>query len=374
MQHGEQVPAENGGKKVKELGHFIAKIKDTNMQPYLNKFDKLIKGSQSIDITFINDNPLSIKNMRYNQGGAACYCMEGQTTGKQKIKNLWQEIECKPDCQYLQKNDKGKTACNRIAYLKFFIPKVSTDRLWLMRIAGQETIDNLNSYIQVQKVQGNSLKDSTFTIFLKQKPQTNYEGKNFTNYVLDILKKDEFISQNPNPQKIVQTEPNTNFTKTADTEKVEQKPVITSSQSSANIPVHENIIAEEKQITKQPSPDTSKKTTKKTTANKKETNSKPKKSEENKEKTKGEYDDCYVLLSTYNKTLTVNSQPKQYLFAQFTDMQDNISDIAISPNYADELLECELGTAVRLDIKEVKNTKFAVGLEFVEKHVKKLVA
>ena len=85
VQHGEQIINDNGKKQIKEYGYFIAKIKENNMQHYLDKFNETIKGKQSIDIQFLNDNPLSVRYERNNQGGKACYCMANEATGKQKV-------------------------------------------------------------------------------------------------------------------------------------------------------------------------------------------------------------------------------------------------------------------------------------------------
>ena len=49
VQHGEQVPTANGGKRAKELGHFIAKIQDNYMQKFLQKFKELYEGKKYIE-------------------------------------------------------------------------------------------------------------------------------------------------------------------------------------------------------------------------------------------------------------------------------------------------------------------------------------
>ena len=98
-----------------ELGHFIAKIEDKHMQQYLQKFNELHKGKQSIEIELFNDEPLTTKYARYNQSGEVCYCMADSTQANQKTKNGWQKINCDTfNCQYRQKNEQGKCACNRI--------------------------------------------------------------------------------------------------------------------------------------------------------------------------------------------------------------------------------------------------------------------
>ena len=55
-------------------------------------------------------------------------------------------------------------------------------------------------------------------------------------------------------------------------------------------------------------------------------------------------------------------------------MNDKISNIAIKPEDAAELVKCDLGTFVRLDVSEIKGRKFALKLEFIEKTLKKVAA
>lgn len=194
VQHGEKVATANGGTRAKELGHFIAKIQQEYMQKFLEKFNEQYKGKQYIEIEFCNDEPLTKKYVRYNQSGEVCSCLEGNNTANQKTKNGWQPVECNSQCQYRQKNEQGKSACNRIAWLKFFIPSICKDRIWLMRITGQTSINRLDAYINLQKAQGNSLK-GRYILFLKQEEQTSqFTCQNFNNYILDIIKKEAYES------------------------------------------------------------------------------------------------------------------------------------------------------------------------------------
>ena len=74
----------NGRKSVKELGYFIAKVKDSNLQFLLNRFEEKLGKQKAITIRFFDEEPLSIKQVRYNQGGTACYCMYGESMRKTK--------------------------------------------------------------------------------------------------------------------------------------------------------------------------------------------------------------------------------------------------------------------------------------------------
>lgn len=347
------------------------------MKTYLQKFNEQYKGKQSIDIELFNDEPLTMKYARYNQSGEVCYCMVGSSKANQKTKNGWNPIQCDTyNCEHRQKNEYGKSACNRIGWLKFIIPSVCKDRIFLMRITGQTSLNRLDEYFNLQKAQGHSIKGK-YTIFLKQEEQSNSLGKTFNNYVLDILKKEDFISQNTIPK--TQQNPNEfsqNNDKNVNNKVVNDDTTLTVTKLTEET-VKENNNTED--ISKEP---TTKKTTTKETS-KKETRSKSKKtaiqkseqtkSTESKNETTAEDDslkDCYALLSTFNETIA----NKEYLIGEFADMKDKISNIVIRPEDSKELAECDLGTVVRLNVSEIKGRKFAMKLEFIEKTLKKVAA
>ena len=376
VQHGEKID-----NKVKEYGYFIAKTKNTHMQSYIEKFDKLFKGKQSIEIEFFCEEPLTKKYVRYNQSGEVCRCPENSNQATQKVKNGWQQIECKgPECQYRQKNEAGKCACNRIGWLKFLIPSISTDRIFLMKITGQTSINQLDNYIKLQKIQGKSIK-GLYTLFLYQKEQTNSLCETHKNYLVDIVKKDEFDSNKPIPQN-TQNEKELSTINTQNVNNKAEKQKIT--QIAANKSTTSTIQKQTQNVETEKTADT--KTTTKNdtkTSAKKETKSKSKKDNaksqdkvtETSEKTeKVDLDNCYALLRTFTKKIVYNGQPKEYTMGEFADMNDKISEIAVKPEDANELLECDLGTFVRLEIKDVGNIKFAVNLEFIEKATKKIAA
>ena len=376
VQHGEKID-----NKVKEYGYFIAKTKNTHMQSYIEKFDKLFKGKQSIEIEFFCEEPLTKKYVRYNQSGEVCRCPENSNQATQKVKNGWQQIECKgSECQYRQKNEAGKCACNRIGWLKFLIPSISTDRIFLMKITGQTSINQLDNYIKLQKIQGKSIK-GLYTLFLYQKEQTNSLCETHKNYLVDIVKKDEFDSNKPIPQN-TQNEKELSTINTQNVNNKAEKQKIT--QIAANKSTTSTIQKQTQNVETEKTADT--KTTTKNdtkTSAKKETKSKSKKDNaksqdkvtETSEKTeKVDLDNCYALLRTFTKKIVYNGQPKEYTMGEFADMNDKISEIAVKPEDANELLECDLGTFVRLEIKDVGNIKFAVNLEFIEKATKKIAA
>ena len=376
VQHGIQIQNPNGTKRAKELGHFIAKIQDNYMQKFLQKFDELYTGKKYLEIEFVNDNPLTKKFVRYNQGGEVCHCLEGNSTGSQKTKDGWKPIECNTEqCQYRQKNENGKTACNRIAWLKFFIPSISKDRIWLMKITGQTSINRIDAYINIQKAQGNSL-DNRYILFLKQEEQTSKStGQTFNNYVLDILKKEDFLLEKTTPKTSENTqELSTKNEQNVNNNVVNQELAVTTNNNTPTVIPVENI--KPKETTTKKSTATTKKQTKSKTKKEEEKAPKEIKTEESKnENAEDNLKNCYGLLKTFTETLTnKKGEQKEYLIGEFVDMKDNISNIVIRPEDSAELAECDLGTFVRLEVNEIGGRKFAMKLEFIEKTLKKVAA
>lgn len=243
-----------------------------------------------------------------------------------------------------------------------------------MKITGQTSINRLDDYIKLQKAQGKSIKGH-YTIFLKQIEQSNSLGQTFNNYVLDILKKEDFDSTKFIPEN---TEKPTELS-TVNDQNVNNKQVNSNTPQTNSKPTGEVSTPQEKIET--PKEETTTKTTKKATT-KETTKSQSKKAEdkpkdtkvqEKSENTSAEDDslkNCYALLSTFNEKIA----DKNYLIGEFADMKDQISNIAIRPEDAVELEKCDLGTFVRLDVSEIKGRKFAVKLEFIEKTLKKVAA
>ena len=169
------------------------------MQGYLQKFDEIYKGKTYIEIEFISDEPFSAKYSRSNQSGQVCYCMFGTDQANQKTKDGWQKVDCLgQECQYRQKKENGPSDCKKVGWLKFLIPKIATDRIWLMKTTSTQAIDSLNEYFSLQKAQGNSVK-GRYILFLKQ-VENSKDGKTFNNYIVDIMKKEDFYSVTKKPR------------------------------------------------------------------------------------------------------------------------------------------------------------------------------
>lgn len=361
IQHGEQQIL-NQKRKVVELGYFIAKIKNDNMQFLLNRFNEKYNQEKKINIRFFDDEPLSVRHIRYNQGGAVCYCKENETQGKQKVSNVWKPVNCTSDCKYKMSADvTSKPMCNLEGTLKFLLPEISTDRIWIMKITGQTSIKRLKAYIALQKHLGNPIIGD-YTLFLKQEEQTNKMGKTFNNYVLDIVKNENFISNNTIPS----NQANHKQLSTIAPQNVDNTTL------NSNTTVVGNTKTESK--SKQDKT-TEKKSAQKAIKSKQETitQDESKQKQENTE-LKNEFENYYILVETSKKTLMKAGKPTEYLIGNFVDMKDQTIDVVIPPQFATELSQCDIGTTVILDLATVGDKTFTNNIQYVQKCLKKVAA
>lgn len=347
IQHGEQ-QITNQKKKVVELGYFIAKIKNDNMQFLLNRFNEKYNHEKQLTIRFFDEKPLSIRHIRYNQSGAICYCMENCNQGKQRVSNIWKPVDCNENCTYrISADGTSKPMCNLEGTLKFLLPEISTDRIWIMKITGQTSIQRLKAYIALQRQQGNSIVGD-YILFLKQEQQTNKMGKTFNNYVLDIVKKEDFISKNniqSNEEQFFQ-----NNTQTIN---------ISENKSSVGTIAKNSIKAD---ASKNENVKKASKTQIDSSSNQENANS------------NNEFENYYILVETSTKTLMKSGKPTNYLVGNFVDMNDKIIEAIIPPKFADELLECDVGTTVILDLANAGNNIFINNIKYVQKCQKNVAA
>ena len=340
------------------------------MQPYLDKFNESLKGKQNIDIELFNDEPLSMKYVRHNQGGKACYRMLNSNVAHQKTKDGWQDIECNANCQYRQKDANGKCACNRIGCLKFLIPSICEDRIFYMQITSQTSLDRLHTYFQFQKDHHHPLMGQ-YNLFLKQEEQITASGKTFTNYIVDIRK--NLISTTQTPQLITQ---NTNQNMTTNVQNTVNSKSVVKEQAKQVTPTTTNA---EKKVQETQKEKTTKSKTTSTKATKKAENSFEKKTpEENTTQTTSlpqEFSSYYILMDTFREDITnKKGETKNYLIGNFYDTTDTQFNIVIKPENEAEILECGEGTVVKPTIKEIGSRKFAISLEFIDKRPKKIAA
>lgn len=369
IQHGEQQFI-NQRKRVTELGYFIAKTKNSNMNFLLNRFDEKYPKQTFLNVTFFNEDPLTIRRIRYNQGGAVCYCMSGTTKGKQKVSNKWQDIECSSNCKYCIKQEgAGKPACNYEGTLKFMLPEISQDRIWIMKITGQQSISNLEEYIGFQKYLGNSLK-GTYTIFLNQIEQTNSEGKKFNNFVIDIVKTEDFnsnnnsISQNDTKNSIISTE-NTNIVENS---------------------IPNQTPTETEKNTKKGTNKTSRPTKKSTKAS--DTNvvssmenekvdshlEQPQITNEQNQNVPQTYKEHCFLYDTEYKNFKKAGKDTEYLIAKVTDENDKTTDVVVKPEFREKMEKCDIGTELILELQKFGENIISKNINFVRPILKKVAA
>lgn len=369
IQHGEQQFI-NQRKRVTELGYFIAKTKNSNMNFLLNRFDEKYPKQTFLNVTFFNEDPLTIRRIRYNQGGAVCYCMSGTTKGKQKVSNKWQDIECSSNCKYCIKQEgAGKPACNYEGTLKFMLPEISQDRIWIMKITGQQSISNLEEYIGFQKYLGNSLK-GTYTIFLNQIEQTNAEGKKFNNFVIDIIKAEDFnsnnnlISQNDTKNSVISTE-NTNIVENSipnqtptETEKNTKKGT-----NKTSRPTKKSTKTSDTNVV-------SSMETEKADSNLEQ----PQITNEQNQNVPQTYKEHCFLYDTEYKNFKKAGKNTEYLIAKVTDENDKTTDVVVKPEFREKMEKCDIGTELILELQKFGENIISKNIDFVRPILKKVAA
>ena len=342
------------------------------MKFLVNRFEEKFKQPVAITVRFFDENPFTVRQARYNQGGLVCYCMDGSTEGKQNIKNEWKTIECKEDCQYRMKKGQRKAMCNKEGTLKFMLPEICVDKIWCMKINGRTSIEILRDYISFQKEIGNSLIGD-YVIFLKE-VEHSVEGNKFKNKVIDIIRKEDFISnnqinlQNQNNQAQLSTNQVKNVEK--NTENLE----VTASKS--NITQDNEIetqVEQKTQHTTQKVEANEKKVTKKATKTKKESKKEPTETEQDAE-LNSKFKNYHILIETKTKMLTKDGKPTEYVFATFTNTDDKTVEVIIPPKYAEELKQCDLGTSVLLDLQRKGDKTFTNSIEYIDKCIKDVAA
>lgn len=367
IQLGKKEITQRGTEKLTELGHFVANVTDEYMMEFLEKYNELYENKSSIDIEIFDENPLTIKYARYNQSGLVCSRCTTSQKAYQRTKEGWKEVECSSDCIHRQKNRQGKRNCNYRAVFRFFMPSICNDRIWIMEIRGITSINRLNDYFTLQKMQGKSVKGQ-YKLLLKQQEIPDFTGKKYKHYVLDIVKKsNNSFSNNVSSINEVNSKLSTEKDKNVDN-------------NGQNVNISENQNQEKKSKTnitnKQENKDTKtsnkceKTTTEKADVVNKEGEAKSKVQQE-----ECSLDNCYILIRTYNQEIKQkNGENKTYVMGEFYDMEDKQFNIAIKPEDAEELQMCETGTVTRLELQTINDIHFAIKLEYVEKLKKNIAA
>ena len=356
IQHGKQEESKKG-RKIVELGYFIAKAENETLTFLENRFNEKYPQKQLIHIRFFDEEPYTVRRVRYNQSGAVCYCPYEETQGKQKVSGVWKPVECNEDCTYRAVEEgKNKPDCLFEGNLRFLLPEISGDRIWRMQIKGYQSIFALYEYINFQKYLGKTLIGDYY-LFLKKKTQTSKDGKSYQNYVLDIVRKEDFIL---NETSLSNAELSTDKGQNVDNS-IKILPEIENNNNSVS-----------KEETKVKNKEKTKTTKTNKTASKEKTVVEPK-TEVVENTIPEDYKDWYLLLEKEYKTLTNAGKPTEYLVASFVDIYDNVKEVIIAPQFVDEILECDTGTNVILDLAEAGDKIFTKDIKFVRK-VKKDVA
>ena len=231
------------------------------------------------------------------------------------------------------------------------LPEISEDTLWYSLITGRTSIERVEAYLDYLKQTGNSLIGD-YTLYIRQESQTSKDGECFNNYLLGIYK-DNFNSNQTIPK--VENKKNV---KVEDTEK--KREVLEKNKEKQNNKTTK--VSEEK--------------TKNKTAKPKETK---KKDETNKTTTENtteaeNIENFYALVSTSKKVIQKDNKPKEYVVGNFVDSANKVVDVFIKDEFAEELLQCELGTLVELDLATAGDKIFAKNLKYIQKCIKNVAA
>lgn len=371
IQHGKQEQSQKG-RKIIELGYFIAKAENETLTFLENRFNEKYPQKKLIHIKFFDENPYTVRRIRYNQSGAVCYCPYEETKGKQKVSGVWKTINCTEDCKYrIIEEGKNKPACLFEGNLRFLLPEISQDRIWRMQIKGYQSIFALYEYLSFQKYLGKSLIGDYY-LFLKKKKQTSKDGKSYENYILDIIRKEDFISNNDS---LNNTEQSTIQAQNVDNSIEIPSKIESKNNSNSKEPITE---VKDKDQTKVKT-SKSKKTENKSTSEKENKTTVVESNVTNLENTENsnpddKFKNYYLLLDKTYKTLMNAGKPTEYLVANFVDQYDNVKEVIIAPQFIEEISDCGTGTNVILDLAIAGDKTFTKDIKFVKKMPKDVAA
>ena len=354
IQHGKQIVV-GTSKKVKELGYFIANVNNDIMDYLGNRFVERYPKETKIKIRIVDENPFAIRHIRYNQGGAVCYCMKGETEARRKVSNKWEKVDCTEECEHRNiAEGKKKPACNREGKLYYMLPEISEDTLWYSLITGRTSINRIEAYLEYLKQTGNSLIGN-YTLYIRQEPQTSKDGECFNNFILGIYKDNLDSSQTiPTIENSIEKQETVKETTS------ERREVLEKNQDKEKIKATK--VSEEKQKNK--------------TAKPKEKKKKDESDKTTHEKSaeKENIENFYALVSISKKVLKKDNKDKEYVVGNFVDSDNKVIDVFIKDEFAEELLQCDLGTLVELDLATAGDKTFAKNLKYIQKCIKNVAA
>lgn len=357
LKHGELF-----NNRPRELGYFITKIREEAMQHLNTRFEQLYNKQKEVIIYIFSEDACSIKRVKKNQSGTVCYCLADSEIAKEKVNKKWVEKQCTETCESRQTNGKKAAMCQEELTLRFLIPNVSKDRIFILQSKSYHTRNNIFSYINLQKQLGNSIK-GYYKLFLTEKVSEK-EGNKFTNYVVDIVKLEDSDLQ-AIPKNSITT--NTTTITTNNQTSQNSKPttnVITKNNNSEQIKetpkTNKDTVKQKKQVQTKAKPE-QKQVEVPTTEN---TTIKP--TEDNLQK-------YYILLDTSVIELEKKGQLVKYTQGHFVNKDDKECNIILHPNFAGEIVECALGSQFLFDTIEKDGKIFATSFQVIDKQLKEAV-
>lgn len=339
----------------KELGYFIAKTQNP-LKHLVNKFDSLYDKKQEIIIYIIDENACSLKRVKRNQSGVICYCLNNFNKAREKVNKNWIEKDCLETCEHRQAKGNQKPMCQQELTLKFLLPNISNDRVWIFQTRSYYTIQNIYSYINFQKALGNSIK-GYYKLFLSKKISEK-DGKTFNNYVVDITKIEETKMQpvNVNPNNGISEENTLDTTNPNDTNNTEVSNLDTTNTEK------KTTVKKQKSRKKQAS----------NISPPENTNVIPI-ADDNIEATPENMEKYYILLETEKIDLKKNGKLVPYTKGKFINKDSKEFEIILHPNFANEIEKCALGSQFLLNTKEICGRLFATECQVLQKQLKEAV-
>ena len=184
------------------------------------------------------------------------------------------------------------------------------------------------------------------------------ECKTFENFILDIIREEEFDSNNYIKK---QKEVSTNISNNVDNhiQNPKQSENISTKADSTNNSTDNKIVQNNELSVIE-------------NKNSKESNTSQISNSQNNAEDK--FKNYYVLVESYEKELQKDGKPTKYQFATFVDQYNKTVDAVISPKFIKELIQCDTGTTVILDLKTAGKLTIANDIKFVQKCPKNVAA
>ena len=82
----------------------------------------------------------------------------------------------------------------------------------------------------------------------------------------------------------------------------------------------------------------------------------------------------YALVGTTKKIIQKDNKPKEYVIGNFVDSEDKVIDVYIKDEFAEELLKCDLGTLVELELATAGDKTFTNNVKYIQKCIKNVAA